>query len=577
MKKASAFSLTILILPMSVVLSLALWLLLPGCIGQELTPLVEVTTNQPQPTGLGVLSISGMVSAARTEKVLEDHGFIWAENVDIEEKDFLMNKPNIRAIHLGKLEKDTFSIKLYGLKKYSIRAFVVSDNRVLYGRLKSYTFVFEVKTDTVVNQFNDEIQVSAIVFGLEALKDIINDRGHILATDTSNLYVNKPYQKISSLKSSNDDGAFISKFSELTFNTTYYAKAYVKTKRDSAVYSSKILKIRMKDGWIQTDNLPDRRANMVAGQINGIGYVSVGCADEKCLRAGENPMINTYHYNPSNDSWGDGVDFRGIAVSGAVSFTIDNKLYVGLGKNRGTYNQKIYCFDPALNQNMGNWVETDTFPAPAREGAVAFVIGDKAYIGSGSAKTNANIEQFFNDFYEYEPGAPPGKRWGKLKPLPLISTPGGKADSIGRSNAVAFSIGGLGYVGSGFSLSGTDLSDFWAYNPDMKQWKKVDFLPEGGRRNAVGFSLNKKGYVGLGQIPKDNNFLADLWEFDPSQADGNQWQKKASFPNGGRAYSAAFTIGNKAYVGGGYKIIVQNNNLAYLIFDDFWIYTPEIN
>ena len=54
MKKASAFSLTILILPMSVVLSLALWLLLPGCLGQELTPLVEVTTNQPQPTGLGV-------------------------------------------------------------------------------------------------------------------------------------------------------------------------------------------------------------------------------------------------------------------------------------------------------------------------------------------------------------------------------------------------------------------------------------------------------------------------------------------------------------------------------------------
>ncbi|HUM47371.1 MAG TPA: hypothetical protein PLD84_10605, partial [Chitinophagales bacterium] len=84
----------------------------------------------------------------------------------------------------------------------------------------------------------------------------------------------------------------------------------------------------------------------------------------------------------------------------------------------------------------------------------------------------------------------------------IITTPGNtwtkKADLAGpaRTDAVGFSIGTKGYIGTG--LSGGSKKDFWQFDPATNAWtQKADF---GGtaRLDAVGFAIGAKGYIGTG-------------------------------------------------------------------------------
>ncbi|HRX10351.1 MAG TPA: kelch repeat-containing protein, partial [Draconibacterium sp.] len=70
-------------------------------------------------------------------------------------------------------------------------------------------------------------------------------------------------------------------------------------------------------------------------------------------------------------------------------------------------------------------------------------------------------------------------------------------DGVPRSDAVGFSIGDKGYIGTGYD--GDDrLSDFWEYNPSQNYWtQKADF-PGVARTGAVGFGIGDKGYIGTG-------------------------------------------------------------------------------
>src|SRR5436190_5359444 len=91
-----------------------------------------------------------------------------------------------------------------------------------------------------------------------------------------------------------------------------------------------------------------------------------------------------------------------------------------------------------------------------------------------------------------------------------------KADFGGtaRTNAVAFSIGSKGYIGTGFDANFAFLKDFWEYDPATDSWtQKADF---GGtaRANAVAFSIGTKGYIGTGSEGSPP-FLKDFWEYDP--------------------------------------------------------------
>lgn len=85
----------------------------------------------------------------------------------------------------------------------------------------------------------------------------------------------------------------------------------------------------------------------------------------------------------------------------------------------------------------GVWVKTNALPVAFTErySAVAFQIGNYAYVGSGSDA----YENPLTDFWRYDPS---DDSWTEIVPLP-----------IGRVSAVAFAIDGTGYVGTGWEIN----------------------------------------------------------------------------------------------------------------------------
>jgi N-acetylneuraminic acid mutarotase len=132
-------------------------------------------------------------------------------------------------------------------------------------------------------------------------------------------------------------------------------------------------------------------------------------------------------------------------------------------------------------------------------------------------------------------------------------------DGIPRTDAVGFTIGNKGYIGTGYDGDKRQ-SDFWEYDATKNSWtQKADF-PGVGRADAVGFGTDTKGYIGTGYDGK--NRLKDFYEYDPAS---NQWTQKADFGGSARRGAVAMVINNKGYVGTGDSV---------LYFKDFWEYDP---
>jgi N-acetylneuraminic acid mutarotase len=133
-------------------------------------------------------------------------------------------------------------------------------------------------------------------------------------------------------------------------------------------------------------------------------------------------------------------------------------------------------------------------------------------------------------------------------------------DGVARYDAVGFSIGDKGYIGTGYD--GSDrLNDFWEYDPERNAWSQKADFPGAQRNSAIGFGLAGKGYIGTGYDGEHK--LNDFWEYTPET---NSWIRKADFGGSARYGALSMTIGNKGYVGTGY----DGNYLK-----DLWEYDPS--
>ena len=142
-----------------------------------------------------------------------------------------------------------------------------------------------------------------------------------------------------------------------------------------------------------------------------------------------------------------------------------------------------------------------------------------------------------------------------------------------REQAVGFSIGNKGYVGTGVDTSETVLKDFWEYDPILDSWTQKADLAGVARRNAIGFGFDDKGYLGTG-LDNDEALtgvkLNDFWEYTPAT---NSWVQKANFPGSGGLgiyYATAFTADSKGYICGG-KLGPS------LYTSEMWEYKPSID
>lgn len=190
-----------------------------------------------------------------------------------------------------------------------------------------------------------------------------------------------------------------------------------------------------------------------------------------------------------------------------------------------------------FGQTANFWTKKADFGGMKRERAIAFTIGNKAYVGTGVD----TAEVVHRDLWEYDP---------------LTDVWMQKADNPGqpRRNAVAFTIQGFGYIGTGINANSstesgaTKLKDFWRYDAALNTWTQVADYPGSGGNGvyfATGFAVDSKGYLCGGKMGP-NYYSNQMWEYKPSL---NQWTQLPNFPGGVRYQLSSFAIDFAGYVG----------------------------
>jgi hypothetical protein len=281
------------------------------------------------------------------------------------------------------------------------------------------------------------------------------------------------------------------------------------------------------DTWIQKSDFghnsanaydPTARSGAVSFSINGKGYVGTGQFDYLAKK-------DFWELDPVANTWTQKADFGGTKRSYAVGFSIGSKGYIGTGIYILTCYQDFWEYDPISNM----WTQKAAFEGVPRGGAVGFSINGKGYIGTGD---NGSVNGL-KDFWEYDPIADDWQQKEDLGGLPIW-------------NAVGFSIDGKGYIGTGREGVIGETQSFWQYDPVNDSWMHTAAFPGAGRFGAVGFSVGNKGYVGTGSGNSIDQ--KDFWEYDPNN---NMWAQKADYGGSPCDHAVGFSIDGKGYIGSG--------------------------
>ena len=205
----------------------------------------------------------------------------------------------------------------------------------------------------------------------------------------------------------------------------------------------------------------------------------------------------------------------------------------------------ILCLLANISAFGFDWDQKADFGGVARHRSTALAIGNKVYFGLGHYN-GAGPNVLFDDWWEYDPAT---NAWTQ------------KANYLGGQmyHAAGFTIGSIGYVGTGRDISSILVSTFFSYDPATNAWTQEQNFPGVGRRGAVGFSIGDYGYIGTG-----SNY-SDFYKFDPSNG---SWSAVASIPTSGRISAVGFELDGYGYVGTGTIFSASN---------DFWQYNPTSN
>ncbi|MEZ4959362.1 MAG: tail fiber domain-containing protein [Saprospiraceae bacterium] len=235
---------------------------------------------------------------------------------------------------------------------------------------------------------------------------------------------------------------------------------------------------------------------------------------------------------------------------GAVSFVLGGEAYVGTGLASGsTYKKDLWKYDPATD----SWTQLNDFPAnfDARIDAISFVLGGEAYVGTGYSGS------FKKDLWKYDPAT---DSWTQLNDFP--------ANFDARIDAISFVLGGEAYVGTGYS--GSSKKDLWKYNPATDSWTQLNDFPANfdARYEAVSFVLGGEAYVGTGEA-SGSTYKKDLWKYDPAT---DSWTQLNDFPANfdARRSAIAFMLSGEAYVGTGFSGGLKKDLWKYDPATDSW-------
>ncbi|TND08985.1 MAG: Kelch repeat type 1-containing protein [Bacteroidetes bacterium] len=272
--------------------------------------------------------------------------------------------------------------------------------------------------------------------------------------------------------------------------------------------------------WVQKAQLPaPARHRASACAVGGRGYLGLGHVNA----TGQIVYQDWWEYDPGTNTWTQKANYGGGQRFGAVAFAIGNYAYVGTGDDGNSLHADFWRYDPVNNQ----WTPVTSFPGQATGTASCEAANGKGYVGLANATTN---------WWEYDP---PANTWQARAQFPGQQ----------RNFAASFELGGKIYLGTGMTYNYTLMfGDFWCYDPAANSWSQKCSFPAGLRYCTSGFSFQGKGYIGLGYSTATTNNYDDFWAYD---AAADSWSPAAQFAGSARRLCAGFTIGNRVYLGTG--------------------------
>ncbi len=242
--------------------------------------------------------------------------------------------------------------------------------------------------------------------------------------------------------------------------------------------------------------------------------------------------------------WSVEADFPGKARDDGVCFLIGEKAFCGTGLQVGwEASRDFYAFD----QEEGSWQEVSPLPSgEERQYANAFATERHGFVFGGLAQG-----VYLKDLWRY---APEDDEWSEMPQLP----------AEGRSGASCFRIGDTAYIIGGRTNSKEALAEVWAYDIPKREWSKKGKLPFKGVWNASAASLRGKGYLLFGR-DSSGQYKKSLYAYHPGR---DSWEMIGSFPGQGRTYSHLWAHRKKLYLLGGMDSTGR-------IHGDLWHYDTE--
>ncbi|WP_040756717.1 Kelch repeat-containing protein [Winogradskyella psychrotolerans] len=271
--------------------------------------------------------------------------------------------------------------------------------------------------------------------------------------------------------------------------------------------------------WVKKSTFNEEsRSSSSAFTIGNIGYMGTGYD-------GSDYYNDFWGYNMDTNSWQQLSDFPGVERSSAVSFVIGSDGYMGTGYNGDTNDELSDFYKYKVGTN--SWTTIADFGGSARYGAVGFGSDSFGYVGTGNDGSDKK------DFWKYSPVS---DSWEEV-----FGFGGDK-----RRDGVTFTLGNEVYLATGVS-NGVYETDFWSFNLDTEVWTQLTDVDDDDddyvyRSNAVAFTMDGKGYIACGEY---SGSLSTVYEYTPST---ETWEEKTPFELYARRDAIAFSDGARAFV-----------------------------
>jgi len=331
-----------------------------------------------------------------------------------------------------------------------------------------------------------------------------------------------------------DSISFIMPIRNLKASTQYYVRSYIiigdgQGNAVDTAYNPIILKKRTEDAINEWFLLSPAGKELMGFRFDALAFNFGDTIFYGTGNAGNGFLSKEIHmYDPRTDSWKkypknlmsvqlpvqppntlkaeliNGIGFAlAFKEKNGPQSDIRKYMFIGMGdyntKGDGDYRYKtetLIAFD--LEKPENPLYETSIYPGRQRSDAVCFVIGSKAYVGTGSGRGPTS------DWYVFDPDKdkikdPQDPGWQK------IPSPSDFSGELKRTGAIAFSINGRGYFGLGMDDKGIFYNDFWQFTPSPNpedpmggSWQRLPNFPGLPRANASAFVIDNQGYVGTG-------------------------------------------------------------------------------